>query len=126
MFGGMNTNNSNRLADTWELDDTWTLGFTQLVAGEACSSGIDYDRDGKVGCADDECWSVCKPACPPESTAASCLASPACGDGICTLVEDCRSCPADCATATTACPLTCGDFFCDPTETLASCPGDCP
>jgi hypothetical protein len=118
LFGGITAN------DTL-LADTWTLGFTSQVATEACYAGIDYDGDGLVGCADDDCWAVCTPVC-PAGFQGSCLAEPSCGDAICTELEDCRSCPADCPVDDARCPIQCGDFFCDgPVESPATCPGDC-
>jgi hypothetical protein len=104
--------------------DTWALQTPQLAAREACSAGVDYDRDGAAGCADDECWPVCAPGCPPQSSIAACTGATRCGDGTCTAIEDCRSCPQDCVPGI-ACSIVCGDHFCDATETLASCPGDC-
>ncbi len=104
---------------------TWTFGFPDIVVAEACSSGIDYDGDGVVGCADSDCWGVCTPLCPPAVNVATCPATSTCGDGVCTVVEDCRSCPADCTTADPGCPVRCGDFFCDSPESAATCPGDC-
>jgi hypothetical protein len=86
-------------------DGTWTLGFAPLVAPEACSSSVGYDRDSRVGCADEDCAGICT----------------GCGDQVCTAAEDCRSCPADC---TCASPV-CGDYVCEPPETTMSCPGDC-
>jgi hypothetical protein len=103
--------------------DTWTLAYSSEAAGEACAANIDYDGDGKAGCADDECWAVCSPECPPDAMA-SCPAAPTCGDGLCTGVETCRDCPQDCAVGV-ACPIVCGDGYCDSGETLANCPGDC-
>jgi hypothetical protein len=101
----------------------WSLGFDRVAAGEACESGIDADGDSKVGCADDECWPVCSPLCPPGET--GCPASPKCGDGTCGSGESCRNCLADCPLDTPACPAVCGDRFCEGTETMATCPGDC-
>ena len=116
MFGGYGTA---------ELGDTWTLGYRLIATGDACYSNIDYDGDGKIGCADPMCWPVCTPTCPPWVTSAACLATPSCGDGTCSGIEDCRSCPMDCATNTAACPLICGDGYCDTGETMTTCPGDC-
>jgi hypothetical protein len=101
---------------------TWTLGYQAGAVGEACRSGVDYDHDGLVGCADDECWGTCAPLCPPElAEAGTCSSAARCGDGICSDVETCRACPADCAVGTTRCPIQCGDLYCDgPTETDAS------
>jgi len=100
LFGGSGVTTSN---------ETWTLGYTPLVAGEACSAGADYDGDSLVGCADVECAPVCT----------------TCGNSNCDPLENCRSCPADCAVGTSACPITCGDTHCDSGEDATSCPGDC-
>ncbi len=82
----------------------------------------DGDHDGKIGCADDDCWYDCHPTCPPASTCDP--GAPRCGDGTCDArFETCASCPLDC---TTACVPICGDLQCTGTETAASCPGDCP
>ena len=107
-------------------NDRWSLRYVPLVAPEACGAGpsLDTDGDGLIGCADDDCWAVCSPSCPP--TAVSCdPTAPACGDGVCDPGEDCRACPDDCATGTAACPIGCGDFQCDAGESAATCPGDC-
>jgi cysteine-rich repeat protein len=86
-------------------------------ANEHCD-GTDLDHDGAVGCADPDCWYVCAPLCPPNTTCDP--TAPKCGDGICDGPrESCRTCSADCG----ACGPICGDGFCDPGET---CPGDCP
>jgi hypothetical protein len=99
------------------INDTWELAFAPTTATEACEAGVDRDLDGKlVGCADDGS---------PLAPAASCAATPACGDGVCDPVESCRSCPGDCDVGTTACPVMCGDTYCDALETTASCLGDC-
>lgn len=63
---------------------TWLLEAANGVAAEVCTSVADFDYDGLAGCADDDCWGVCRPA-------------GRCGDGVCTLAENCRICPADCA-----------------------------
>ena len=103
-------------------------GATQLVQYrpngpvEACTyANIDYDNDGRAGCADDECWAVCDPLHPPGTTRPA--SAPYCGDGVCTpSFENCRICPADCG----ACPAgACGDFECTGAETSATCPNDC-
>jgi len=101
------------------LNDLWLLSHPTLAAGEACSSGVDYDRDGKIGCMDDECWQECTPLCPPQSLAATCPAMATVGDGMCTGLETCRT-ASECS-----CPVTCGDDHCEAPETLATCPGDC-
>jgi hypothetical protein len=111
----------------YPLDNmTWTLGYTPFRPREACYSGADFDGDGRVGCTDEDCWAICTPQCPFGTPIASCPQAPACGDGACDPLEDCRSCPADCAAGTASCPIICGDLHCDtPTETAATCPGDC-
>jgi hypothetical protein len=89
------------------------------AAAEACTGkNLDYDKDGKAGCADDECWSVCDPLHPPGTTRPA--GAPFCGDGVCNGGETCANC-ADCA----ACTGTCGDFNCDSGETSTNCPNDC-
>ncbi|MGE5183616.1 MAG: hypothetical protein ACM31C_16205, partial [Acidobacteriota bacterium] len=106
------------------LSPTTGTAIIQYVANgpvETCTSAqIDYDNDGLAGCADDECWSVCNPLCPPGVTCPAGV--PKCGDGTCqTGFEDCNICPADCG----ACTGTCGDFHCDSGETHSTCPNDC-
>ncbi|MEZ4366174.1 MAG: kelch repeat-containing protein [Kofleriaceae bacterium] len=103
---------------------TWTLAWTSGVADEACGSGVDYDHDGLIGCADPDCWGVCAPTCDPHTFAAGACATdePRCGDGACGLAEDCRLCPSDCG----ACAAVCGDGFCESPEDDTTCPGDCP
>jgi hypothetical protein len=56
--------------------DTWVLEYADTNAREACRAGIDQDGDGLIGCADDDCWGVCKGACPPRSPVAACAARP--------------------------------------------------
>ncbi|MEZ4368727.1 MAG: hypothetical protein R2939_20990 [Kofleriaceae bacterium] len=108
-------------------DELWTLTSRGAATEEACSSGLDGDGDGTIGCADVDCASVCDPTCDPAREAAGlCVPSdplaPRCGDGACAPVEDCGLCPADCG----VCPPACGDARCELTETTATCPGDCP
>jgi cysteine-rich repeat protein len=99
---------------------TQRLGYVPNQTVEACTSAqIDYDNDGKAGCADPDCWGVCTPLCPPGVTCPA--GAPRCGDGVCTANEDCNLCPADCG----ACTGKCGDFHCDTGETHATCPNDC-
>ena len=100
--------------------DGWRLRWDSAQPREVCSGLVDLDGDGRVGCTDPDCWSVCRPRCPP---GVACDPSgPGCGDGTCTTeVETCRLCPADCG----ACPSRCGDLVCDGGETAATCPGDC-
>jgi cysteine-rich repeat protein len=98
------------------------LQYRAAETVEACTSAtLDYDRDGKAGCADDECWSVCTPLCPPGSPADCAAGTPRCGDGQCGAFEDCSICPSDCG----VCAGTCGDFSCNVGETAANCPNDC-
>jgi hypothetical protein len=90
-------------------------------SSEACTSAqIDYDGDGKAGCVDDECWSVCDPLHPPGTTRPA--GAPFCGDSACNGPEDCNICPADCGACAGG---KCGDFHCDSPETNATCPTDC-
>jgi cysteine-rich repeat protein len=104
----------------------YTFAAQKTIAGiEVCTSGKDYDGDTKIGCADDDCWGLCSPLCPPDSTNPSCSMLPRCGDGFCDAIESCRTCPADCTLGAGACPVRCGDGFCDTSETAVSCPGDC-
>jgi hypothetical protein len=96
----------------------WRLQWNAPIAYDSCSAD-DADGDGKVQCADPDCWAACSPLCPPGTT---CPASgPTCGDGTCGPVEDCDTCPGDCG----ACPTACGDFTCNGSETAATCPSDC-
>jgi hypothetical protein len=104
----------------------YTYGAQATGKREGCRSGHDLDGDGLVGCADDDCWGICTPICPPGSTSASCPMQARCGDGTCDPVENCRNCPGDCPLGDTKCPVLCGDGFCDSTESAATCPGDCP
>jgi hypothetical protein len=101
---------------------TQTFGLLQSRpngAVESCtSSNVDYDKDGKKGCADDECWPVCDPLHPPGTTRPT--GAPFCGDGVCNGPENCSICPGDC----TSCTTKCGDLMCDPGESV-SCPADC-
>jgi hypothetical protein len=73
--------------------ETWELGFAPSDTIEACDASVDYDADGKLGCADDDCWGVCTPMCGPEPM--TCTLSPRCGDGICDPAEA-AACPDDC------------------------------
>lgn len=112
LFGGVDS------AGT-ALDTTLTFRFEAGVE-ESCTLGFDADRDGRLGCDDEDCWGFCAPQCPPG--AACDPTSARCGDGTCNLdLESCRLCPGDCGACTTAC----GDFICEGTESLANCPGDC-
>jgi cysteine-rich repeat protein len=106
--------------------ETWTFQYRAGGMNEACHLGLDGDKDGRVGCADPDCWAYCTPTCPPRSTPgwpSDCsTAAPHCGDGVCNAyLESPRLCPADCGAPTPVC----GDFLCDAGETAATCPGDC-
>jgi cysteine-rich repeat protein len=106
-----------------QFNDTGTTQLIQyrpFVTVEACtSSTLDYDNDGKAGCADDDCWRVCNPLCPPGVTCPA--GSPSCGDHVCSATEDCNICPGDCGVC--AGPV-CGDFYCSAGEST-TCPSDC-
>jgi hypothetical protein len=118
-FGGRATDLGNVLQQ-----GTTMLQYHPNSTAEACTSAaIDYDNDGKAGCADDECWAQCTPLCPPALNAAGLCpgSAPKCGDGACGAFEDCNICPQDCGT----CAGKCGDFHCDTGETHTSCPNDC-
>ena len=97
--------------------DLWTLEWSSpTISDDNCVDQSDSDGDGNVGCADNDCWATCTPACDPGTTCDA--AAPQCGDGVCnTFLETCLSCPGDCT-----CTPLCGDFRCDPGE---SCIGDC-
>ena len=113
MFGGAQQPLSARFTS---LGDQWELRSDRPRGSDACVLPIDVDGDGLIGCADPDCWRVCAPLCPPDT---SCPASaPQCGNGVCDPLETCHTCPQDCTT----CTPVCGDFVCDPGET---CPGDC-
>jgi hypothetical protein len=100
---------------------TFVVQYRPNTTPEACtSSQVDYDADGKSGCADEECWAQCTPLCAPGMTCSG--SAPRCGDGTCTpSFEDCMICPGDCG----ACTGKCGDFHCGTGETAATCPNDC-
>ena len=100
---------------------TRLLQYRPWTTVESCTSAqLDYDNDGKAGCADEECWSVCTPLCPPGTTCPA--GAPKCGDGVCGAAEDCNICPGDCGACAAG---VCGDYHCDAGETHASCPLDC-
>lgn len=98
-------------------NDTWLMTSASTVPVEACETQRDLDGDAQAGCEDQDCWAVCSPRCPPQTSCESDV-TPRCGDGMCDALETCGSCPGDCPN----CAL-CGDGTCDPSET---CPGDCP
>lgn len=74
----------------------WGRRF-EVVSGnvERCLVATeDTDGDGRMGCADIDCYPRCSPLCPP---GAACDPSePRCGDGMCGAVEDYLICPDDC------------------------------
>ncbi|MBL0220204.1 MAG: DUF4215 domain-containing protein [Myxococcales bacterium] len=94
---------------------TVTLSYRGDV-DEVCDAGWDLDGDGKVGCADLDCESACRPLCLSPS---SCEPSPSCGDVMCDPTESDRSCPSDCFASATVC----GDGACGVSEV---CAGECP
>jgi len=105
---------------TGELTDTWTFRYRNGLAEERCRYGLDGDDDGKIGCADPDCFGYCSPLCNP--TLMTCgTQAPRCGDGTCQSYESSRLCPMDCGAPTPAC----GDFLCESPETIVNCPGDC-
>jgi hypothetical protein len=113
-FGGADSTNTATAG-------TVMLRYQPNVPTESCvDAQIDYDRDGRLGCADDECWSACTPLCPPGAPCSP--TAPRCGDGTCNPFEDCLMCPADCGACAGG---KCGDFHCDTGETSTSCPNDC-
>ena len=96
-------------------DLVW-LHWDNDAVEELCHA-TDADGDALAGCADGDCWRVCKPDCPPGT---SCMSTRGCGDGTCDPVtESCTTCAMDCA-----CPALCGNGVCESGE--AGCPGDCP
>lgn len=76
--------------------DTWILRWESPTPDDLCDGTSDADGDGKVGCADPDCWGRCDPHCPPK--VASCAIDRArCGDGRCnTDLESPSTCPEDC------------------------------
>jgi hypothetical protein len=48
---------------------------------ETCR-GLDVDRDTRVDCADEDCWALCDPLCPPGAVGCA-MDRPRCGDGTC-------------------------------------------
>jgi hypothetical protein len=88
LYGGLTA--SGTFGDTWML--AWSSG---TFPAEACiDATLDTDADGRVGCADPDCWGRCTPGCPPRTSCDTAL--PRCGDGNCAAVEDYVICPADC------------------------------
>jgi cysteine-rich repeat protein len=62
---------------------------------EVCAAGIDLDGDAAAGCDDDDCRTVCAPACGDDP---ACTQAPRCGDGTCSNLESeaGAACAADC------------------------------
>ena len=128
LFGGTTTPKFDEDTGTPAVlrGDTWVLRYQRPVAPQACSSDVDDDDDGAIGCADEDCWTVCTPTCGPFTPAGACPAAAAtCGDNVCGLLEDCGACPQECF-APEDCAVACGDGLCLGDETAATCPGDCP
>jgi hypothetical protein len=77
--------------------DVWTLRYESPYADEVCASGVDADGNGKLACADHDCWSICSPLCTPGDTAYACAAAtaPYCGDATCSPIEI-GTCASDC------------------------------
>ena len=73
------------------LDDTWLRMF--VGTSDICVRD-DTDGDGLAGCLDPDCAGRCTPGCIPGDSCNP--ASPHCGDGICSTVEDYGICPGDC------------------------------
>jgi hypothetical protein len=106
------------------FSDLLWLRWENNAPEELCRATDDDDGDTFAGCADADCWRVCKPECAPGSTIAALCGATArgCGDGTCDRVtESCSTCAVDCT-----CAPRCGDLTCDASETATSCPGDCP
>lgn len=91
--GGLIIVGGTNLAGT-ALRDVYRLRAEQsLQPPEQCTLGTDdTDRDGLLGCTDPDCWLRCAPLCAPGTS----CSGPACGDGICSPIEDYLLCPADC------------------------------
>ncbi len=100
------------------FSDLLWLHWDNDAVEELCQA-TDHDGDALAGCADGDCWRVCKPNCAPGM---SCMATRGCGDGTCDpITESCTTCAMDCV-----CGASCGNFVCEAGESAASCPGDCP
>lgn len=110
-MGGETYPSGDPTSELWELRSSADRG------SDGCKVSLDADGDLLTGCDDDDCWTVCTPVCPPDTSCPT--TAPQCGDNICSAVESCQTCAADCPT----CTSICGDFVCDPSEV---CPGDCP
>jgi cysteine-rich repeat protein len=82
------------------FDETWSYRW-EGEREEVCLAGFDGDGDGAVGCDDPDCWTFCRPACPPDQ---ACPAdAPVCGDAACDPLETPRLCPGDCGPPQPAC-----------------------
>ncbi len=96
--------------------------YAALGGQEECSLTVDADGDGRVGCADEDCWTTCRPTCPPGAVCEGVQAK--CGDGVLEAPETCASCPDD--DRTLSCIAPCGDLVCDDAlESAVTCPVDC-
>jgi len=89
-------------------DDCGTPPSTET----SCTDDFDNDCDTYTDCDDSDCDS--DPAC-------------MCGDGICSLGEDCHTCPDDCISRTSPPKLAycCGDGTCEGAENETNCAVDC-
>jgi cysteine-rich repeat protein len=101
-------------------NEHWHIRWEAPGEDERCDGVNDLDADGRLGCADPDCWFACTPLCAPGLSCAT--DAPSCGDGVCDPnLETCRMCPSDCG----PCPVRCGDSVCDAAESATACPGDC-
>lgn len=76
------------------LFETWTLATRAPGDRETCVDGADADGDGLESCDDPDCWAICTPTCPPQTSCDP--TAPRCGDGACAPIESAATCPADC------------------------------
>jgi hypothetical protein len=80
------------------IDAPWELLYTygSSAAAERCEdASADSDSDGFKGCDDPDCWSRCRPECPPHAVCDT--NARRCGDAACDIsVEDYLICPQDC------------------------------
>lgn len=105
-------------ASATTFSDLLWLHWDNDAVEELCHA-TDADGDALVGCADGDCWRVCKPDCAPGT---SCMSTRGCGDGTCDpITESCSTCSTDCS-----CAVWCGNLACETSESAATCPGDCP
>ena len=103
--------------------------------GCACEAAVCSDDPY---CCNNKWDATCAEAC-AEVSGAKCPESQ-CGDGQCTIGEDCGSCSNDCGECVCGnkkcegyeiydceedCAGECGDFSCDDAESCSSCPNDC-